>query len=193
MKEFRVPPSTWLGESALNILKQRYATAWKSVEGDGSGQGLETYLAAQNDGMLLKFFLEQLTAEAGTGPKTTRLIERDFGGRVRFTDLWIEHASRPDVEWLVFGLSFADFKFHIFPILAHSPAAPFCVSPAMCGCFCGEVVASTKLTRNQFAHEQLEHMGWDAVEQRIDCLEQPLDVFGEPTECSDGECAIYEP
>jgi superoxide dismutase len=189
MKTFHRPEGAWLSEQAFSALQREYTELWNRIE-DLRATSPWNYPALQNQAMLLKFFLEQAFG-SGDPPRgdTLRVLERDFGGIEGFAVLWHEAAARAGVDWLVLGLSFADFRFHLFPVGSGSPPIPFCVSPIFCACMRGDVVERSGLSRDGFARAQWEHLGWSAVEDRLVCLTLPLDVFDEPADCVTESCA----
>jgi hypothetical protein len=97
----------------------------------------------------------------------------------------------PRIDWIIWGLSYADFRFHLFPVGRALDALPFCVSPVLAACVRQSIVERSGLDRATFANRQLAAIDWTIVEKRIECLEKPLDLFGDYQDCTetDNECA----
>lgn len=186
MKSFYRPDQSWLQDELFQQLVREHDKHGQTVEQGGFTADALTYMTAQNQVMLLKFFLEQAFGSGEPFGKTLRIIQRDFGSVEQFAAAWRVEAVKDGVEWLVFGLSFADFRFHIFPI--HLNRMPFCISPMMSACLREEVIARSGLTRQTFVEVQWTHIDWRVVEQRIACLGQPLDVLADAQDCLEGVC-----
>jgi len=181
MKSFRWPESSWLSVEVFDRLVGEHDKHWQTVERGVFQSDVHVYMTVQNQAMLLKFFLEQAFGTGGPIGETARVIQRDFESAEKFAEAWLSEAAKDGVDWLVFGLSFADFRFHLFPIC--TTGMPFCISPVLCTCLRTDVIALSGLTRKQFAEVQWNHIDWLIVEQRIACLEKPLDVLGDGQDC----------
>lgn len=184
MKSFRWPESSWLPVEVFDRLVDEHDKHWQTVEQGVFQSDAHVYMTAQNQAMLFKFFLGQAFGTGGRIGKTARVIQRDFESAEKFAEAWLSEAAGDGVDWLVFGLSFADFRFHLFPIGA--TGMPFCISPILCTCLRTDVIALSGLTRKQFAEVQWNHIDWLIVEQRIACLEKPLNVLGDGQDCLEG-------
>jgi superoxide dismutase len=180
---------SWLPHDVVMKLTAERDEAFANLEGDGSVEGLKAFSMAQNNAMLLKFFLEQAMPHHPPGEKLAKIVERDFRGWDQFDEQFVRLASDQLCDWIVLGLSFADFRFHLFSIGDHNPV-PFCVSPVGIWCFRADLLQSVGLNRRGLAAAQLSSTNWTAVEHRINCLEEPVDVFDAPQECfsPEGDC-----
>jgi len=189
MKSFHRPEHSWLPVEVFEQLSHEHDKHWQTVEQGGFTEEALTYMTAQNQAMLLKFFLEQAFGAGEPFGKTLRIIRRDFGSVEKFAEAWRTEAGKDGADWLVVGLSFADFRFHLFPIGVNM--MPFCISPMMCACLREEVIARSGLPRQTFIEVQWKHIDWLVVEQRIACLEKPLDVLEEAQDCLEGACDTW--
>jgi superoxide dismutase len=194
MKTFNRPDSAWLPQIAFDTLVAEYRAHWAVVDTQQSNKDIVAFATAQNQAMLLKFFLEQAFG-AGRPPsgKLLQILQRDFGGVELFLRSWTQQSLREDVEWIVLGLSFADFKFHLFPFGFGGAPIPFCISPMMCTCLRNDVILRANMTRKVFAEQQRTHIDWEVVEMRIECLETPLNVFEEGKDCVEKACVVESP
>jgi hypothetical protein len=147
MKSFCWPEGCWLPVEVFDRLVDEHDKYWQTVEQSGLQSDAHVYMTAQNQAMLLKFFLEQAFGTGAPIGKTARIIQRDFESAEKFAQAWLSEAAKDGVDWLVFGLSFADFRFHLFPIGA--AGMPFCISPVLCTCLRTDVIALSSLTRNR--------------------------------------------
>jgi hypothetical protein len=191
MKQFDRPGSSWLPQAAFDLILEGHDEAWSRVAVDLAAPSVPS--ESQNEAMLAKFFLEQAFGNSAVITGDLRsIIERDFGGVEGLHRSWLLAAVRPGVRYVVLGLSFADFRFHLFPIGGGAPP-PFCVSPIACGCFRADVVALTTFGGDHFAQAQWRHIDWGVVAHRLACLSQPLDLFEEPEDCLDDECQPRAP
>lgn len=188
MKTFTLPDRAWLPSECFNHLVREHDEFWREVEEASRDRNVANYTTAQNQAMLLKFFLEQAFGKEPPFGKSLQIIERDFGSVEEFSAALLSEAGKDKVRWLVFGLSFADFRFHLFPIENSGSGIPFCVSPMMCMCLREDVIALSKMSRQKFAALQLDTIDWGIVEQRIKCLEYPLNIFEDGADCVEGAC-----
>jgi len=187
MKSFRLPPDSWLSRASFDVLLTRHQDRWQRLE-QVTEADLSAFSQLNNDGMLLKFFLEQAFGTGTPFGKSLQILERDFGGFAGFSSQWIHAAVKDEVHWLVLALAFSDFRFHLFPVGVNGYEIPFCVSPMLCACVESEIASLSNMTRQQFAEAQLNHLNWNVVEQRIACLELPLNIFEDGTDCVDETC-----
>lgn len=178
---FPRPAGSWLEPAAWALMATEHDAACGLAErGDPAG-----LVEAQNRAMLAQFFLEQVSGPAQAGPLTQQVIARDWPSAVDFEREWQALAEIPQVQWIVFGLGFLDFKFHLYAVQA---VPPFCVSPVLCWALGQELVSRSGMTRAQYAQQLLAHTDWSVGELRLQCLEQPVDIFGEPQHCVSGSC-----
>lgn len=188
MKTFQLPKDSWLRPEAFARLLVDYNDCWERLEGDAATAEMPVFTALNNRAMLLKFFLEQAFGSGSPLGKSLQILERDFGGFSDFSKLWLAEAVKEEVDWLVLALSFSDFRFHLFPVGTKGYAMPFCVSPMMCACVQADTMALSAMTPLEFAQAQLSHVNWSVVEQRIVCLEFPLNIFEDATDCVEDSC-----
>ena len=177
---------SWLSLSVRARLADECAERWAriSILSD-STRHLVDFGREQSSAMLLKLFLEQIGAQSEPTGRSLRLLARDGGGISRFRSDILDVGTSEDVEWIVWGLSFATFRFHLFPIGGARYATPFCVSPVLVLCVRRNIVESSDLTRAEFAADQFDHIDWSVVESRLICLETPLDLFAPCGDCQD--------
>ncbi len=187
MKAFQLPSNAWLTESAFSQLNDEYRENWSRVDSWNLGVDPGSFSESQNQTMLLKFFLEQAFGDGNASGRALSLIERDSGGLAAFRQVWSSEAEKESIDWVVWGLSFADFRFHLFSF-GRGIDAPFCVSPMLCSCFRRDIVELSGMSRGDFAERQWEKLDWTIVEQRIACLEKPLDVFDDAVDCVEQSC-----
>lgn len=180
MSNFLVRPArAWLSAAAWDRLVREHDTASALAEA-GEPLGMAR---AQNTAMLVKFFLEQACGARKAEPLALRVLERDWGSFAAFEAQWRRLALDARVNWIVFGLSFLDFKFHLFPL---QDEVPFCVSPVLCWCLRPDLVSGWD--RAGFADALWDHTDWSVGELRLHCLEQPVDIFSGPQDCVAGAC-----
>jgi hypothetical protein len=171
----------WLNTDVIDHLTASRDQAFRDSQAAAINQDLSNFAFSQNRAMLLKFFLEQAFGSIALGEITQRVFERDFEGLESFKQLWFTTANDTSTEWLVLALSFCDFRFHLF-VVGKGPI-PFCISPIMCACFRTEIVSKSGLSRDRFNELQWTHMNWKVIEQRLNCLQEPLELFEEVQEC----------
>jgi hypothetical protein len=172
---------TWLNADTVDYLIAERDEAIRHSEAAAAIQNLLGFASSQNEAMLLKFFLEQAFDSTMRGETTRRILDRDFGGLESFEHLWFATANDTSTEWLVLALSFCDFRFHLFA-LGKAPI-PFCISPIMSACCRTDVVSKSALSRHKFNDLQWLHMNWKVIEQRLNCLQEPLELFEEAQGC----------
>lgn len=173
------PPQAWLGATAWDLLARDHASAAaQAVDGDPLSMA-----RAQNTAMLIKFFLEQACGARPVEALARRVVERDWGSMAAFEAHWRELAADGRVRWIVFGLGFFDFKFHLYAL---ADDVPFCVSPVLCWCLRPDVRAAAGAAG--FLDRLWERTDWSVGELRLQCLELPVDIFGEPQDCVAGTC-----
>ncbi len=179
MSDFLVRAAhAWLSAAAWDRLVQDHEAA--SALADG-GEPL-ALARAQNTAMLVKFFLEQACGARKAEPLALRVVERDWGSLATFEAQWRGMALDNRVRWIVFGLGFHDFRFHLYPL---QDEVPFCVSPVLCWCLEPDLFGSNRAT---YVDKLWEHTDWSVGELRLQCLEQPVDIFSEPQDCVAGAC-----
>jgi hypothetical protein len=61
----------------------------------------------------------------------------------------------------------------------------------MCCCYLDELISLSKQERNLYVINQWQCIDWKTVENRIICLSEPLDLFEEMADCSDGTCQTF--
>jgi hypothetical protein len=149
------------------------------------------FVIDQNEGLLFRLFFEQAFQANPIGNVTKRIIERDLGSLYILEENWKRLGNDPRVEWLVLGLSFTDFKFHLFPISISGGVIPFSISPVMSCCFLQSAILQSGHTREAYVNAQWENCDWKIMEQRISCLSEPLDIFGEITDCAEENCQTF--
>lgn len=182
MSDFLTRPArAWLSAAAWDSLVRDHEAA--SALADAC-EPLEI-ARAQNTAMLVKFFLEQACAAREPEPMALRVVERDWGSFAAFKEQWRRLALDARVHWIVFGLGFHDFKFHLYPL---QDEVPFCVSPVLCWCLRPELL--TNWNRAAFVDSLWNHTDWSVGELRLRCLEQPIDIFSEPQDCVAGACEV---
>jgi hypothetical protein len=191
MRKVKPPEGAWLDAKVSTRLIDEYEAVWARIEqADSMHTEPGVYQNDQNQGMYLKLFLEQAFGDGAPEERARKLIERDFGSLDGLRARFLELAQDPTVDWIVWGLSFASFAFHLFPV---GRSVPFCVSPMFCACMRPDVVRAAGTSRLGFAEAQWRHVDWRVVEARLTCLDEPLDVFDEDCgECADesaGECS----
>jgi superoxide dismutase len=172
---------SWLKSEIFDDLIAERDEAMRHSTIAASKQDLSGFAASQNRAMLLKFFLEQAFGSTPPGEATRRILDRDFDGFDSFKRLWVTSANDTSTEWLILALSFCDFRFHLF-VLGNTPI-PFCISPIMCSCCTADIVSKSALSRNEFNELQWANLNWNVVEQRANCLQEPLELFEEPQQC----------
>jgi superoxide dismutase len=177
-----VPLGEWLNETIVTELTQEREQSRLESEHASASFDLRAFASSQNRTMLMKFFLEQAFGPSEQGETTQRIIDRDFGGSEAFKRHWFKAAAEAATDWLVLALSFSDFRFHLFAIGKSGPF-PFCISPVMCACFREDIVIRSGHPRIKFIELQWSQLHWNVVEQRLSCLEEPLALFEEPSEC----------
>lgn len=176
---FARPKQTWLTAAAWDIIVNKYKA---SVTQASNGEPL-SMVPAQNTAMLIKFFIEQASGEHPVKPIARRAIERDWGSLAAFEAQWRQLAADSRAEWIVFGLGFFDFKFHLYPL---QDDAPFCVSPVLCWYL--KLSAQIASDRATYVDQLWKRTDWSVGELRLQCLEQPLDIFSAPQDCVAGAC-----
>ena len=172
---------SWLNAGIVDYLTAERDEAFRDSEAAAATQNLSGFASSQNGAMLLKFFLEQAFGSTVHGETTGRILDRDFNGLESFKHLWFAAANDTSTEWLVLALSFCDFRFHLFA-LGKGPI-PFCISPIMCACCRTDIVSKSALSRDRFNELQWGHMNWKVIEQRLNCLQEPLELFEEAQQC----------
>jgi hypothetical protein len=192
MTAFTHRSQSWLLKPAFDQLSEEHCIAWQWLEdADSRHRPPHDFGSVQNEAMLLKLFLEQAFGDGHPTGYALRLIERDMGGIQSFQAQFVTLASDRRIEWIVWGLSFADFRFHLFPVSRELNTMPFCVSPMLSACVRQNIVDKSSLDRETFARRQFTSIDWSVVEKRIACLEKPLDLFGEVQDCVENkaECS----
>lgn len=140
----------------------------------------------QNETMLRYFHGEQFedASPAGVHGRSKRLIERDFGGLETFWSVLLSLAADQRADWVIWGLCFADFRFRLFPVGPGPGGVPFCVSPML--------VVDLRVARAQGEMEAvsafIRTLNWAVIENRVSCLEMPLDIFAPPKDCQEDVC-----
>ena len=177
-----VPLGRWLKDTIVAELTQEREQSRLESEHDSASSDLRAFAGSQNRTMFMRFFLEQAFGPSEQGETTRRIMDRDFGGSEAFKRLWFKAAADAATDWLVLALSFSDFRFHLFAVGEGGPV-PFCISPVMCACLRDDVVVRSGYPRMRFVELQWCQLHWHVVEQRFSCLELPLALFEEPTEC----------
>lgn len=187
MKSFQYPQTdSWLPRPVFETYVRRYEDAWTRMDSPAEGEsGAWAFTRAQNELMLTKFFLEQAFGEGAPGALASKLLERDAGSYAKFVQQLRSVAASPRAQWIVWSLSFATFRFHIFPVGDSMVECPFCVSPMLCICMSDELVKLLDRPRGQILEDQLQAIDWDVVENRLACLTKPLDLFEEQADCQD--------
>lgn len=190
MREFQYESKLrWLPAQVFDSLVAEHHEIWAALE-KGEADPIR-FTRLQNEGMLLKFFLEQAQGDGNCADRSLQLVCRDHKGIEDYRREFLGIASKPEVEWITWGLSFASFRFHFLPVAPTSSLAPFCTSPMMVCCLKTDVIAKSGVSRAEFAQGQFGNIDWRVVESRIACLEKPLDVFVEPLDCQSvdgGQC-----
>jgi hypothetical protein len=195
MKAFSYPShGTWLPRPAYEALASDCLRTWEQLElTDPAGGDGRLFQCNQNKGMLLKFFLEQTFGDGEPRGRALRLVERDAAGVRKLRSRLVDLISREGSQWIVWGLSFATFRFHVFEIGRDCSNGPFCISPMAVCCAADDLFAASGYSaRREFADKQVSHIDWEVIESRIACLEKPLDVFGSPLECVESVCEVLE-
>jgi hypothetical protein len=179
----------WISDEVVELLEGERDRAFDSSQRSAAVGDASAFGESQNQAMLLKFFLEQARGSVPPRQKTRALVDRDFGRWENFRASWTALAIPPAVHWIVLGLSFADFRFHLFPV-GPATSLPFCVSPISCWCLIEELQVRINVVRERFINVEWLATDWGVVESRIDCLEEPLDVFSDPVDCfcKEGSC-----
>lgn|GEM_PF-3336130 len=179
----------WLNNAAHDELVRMQDASPKRLEqlsGIAWGRSAGASLTLHNEAFLASFLLEQLNVPKTGGERLRRVLERDFEGVDGFHRAWSATAADGEVEWIVFALSFLDFRFGIFPL--RGCLAPFCTSPVFCWCVHPAVIRHSGMSRDAFLAAQWQSTGWALAESRLACFEQPLDLFSEPQSCASGLC-----
>lgn len=178
-------PPSWLGHAMFGRLLMEARTCWEALDQATPLSAAEEFQRIQNQGMMLKFWFEQSCGDGIPAGRTKALLEREFVSLQTFRNRChlILEASEPD--WLAWCLSFATFRFHLFPI---GSSAPFCTSAMLVLCTRRDVAAEAGFTPAALLDAQLDNMDWTAVERRIACLEKPLNVFEEAVDCQVEAC-----
>ena len=96
MKGFHFPKHSWLPRESYEHIVREHERSWESVESYTTGQAALDYTRAQNQAMLLKFFLEQAFGSGLPSGKALRIIERDFGSPEDFSTAWLSEAKAED-------------------------------------------------------------------------------------------------
>lgn len=150
------------------------------------------FVRIQNQFMLLKFFLEQAFGSEQLSARLGRLIAQESGSFDRFRDQALLLAIDPRTHWLSWGLSFAAGRFCFTPMgdSLVLPELAFCTSPMITMCMRPDVIARSGLNRPEFAEMQLRNLNYAVVENRLACLEKPLDVFALAADCQDDQCRV---
>ena len=180
-KDFQHPgDGAWLPAEVFDQLTREYNETWtRLAEGNWESN---TYALAklQNRGMLLKFFLEQAFGDGIPRDSSATLIERDSGGLDHFRQSFVAAATTNQVDWIVWGLNLETLRFHLVPISESHPLNPSSVSPIMVGCMRTQLVSVFEGGRCEAAETQFANLDWNVIENRIACLEKPLEVFDIP-------------
>ena len=136
------------------------------------------YVALQNRAMLARFHDQQDVARDPHPPLALarKLIARDFGGFEPFKAQFFRLATQARCSWIVWGLSFADFRFHLLPSESDLQGVAFCCSPML-------VSDVASISDVKAATELYSRIDWQAVEHRIACLSEPLNLFDKPQDC----------
>lgn len=180
-KDFQHPgEGAWLPAEVFDQLTREYNETWTRLAEGNWESNAYAFANLQNRGMLLKFFLEQAFGDGIPRDSSATLIERDSGGLDHFRQCFVAAATADQVDWIVWGLSFATLRFHLFPISESHPLNPSCVSPIMVGCMRTQLVSVFEGGRFEAAETQFANLDWNVIENRIACLEKPLDVFDIP-------------
>jgi superoxide dismutase len=188
MKTFVLPKNAWLPTNVFDQLVSESDQSWHCIENHTDQQDPCIYMAAQNQAMLIKFFLEQAFVPKPPVNQIKQIIQRDFGNIESLAQIWNLQALKDEIGWIVFGLSFADFRFHIFPITTQEYGVPFSISPMLCTCLRSDIIALSGMSRQTFAETQWKHINWEVVELRVECLQKPLNVFEDAQDCVEDVC-----
>ncbi len=179
MSSSAIPVGQWIPPSTLSRLQSVIDT----FPAEGLASDLNAFSAHQSEFMLAKLFLEQSHGGGQPGPTSRDIIQRDFGSLDGLRRQWALLADDERVDWIVVGLCFADFRFHVFPLGAHH--SPFCVSPVISACLIPELLDESGIDRYELVDLQWQTLNWSVVEARFACLTKPLDLFEEPIDCID--------
>ena len=191
MKSFAIPENCWLPQQAYERIYEIYCSHWLALDSTIEIKDPFEFVKNQNEGLLLRLFFEQAFKRNPIENVMARIIERDFG---TFADLelqWKNLANNERVTWLVLGLSFTDFRFHLFPICEQEGIIPFSLSPIMSSCFKQDAINLSGFSRKDYTNGQWANCDWKIVEQRISCLGEPLDIFGEISDCAEEDCKSF--
>ena len=153
--------------------------------------------------LLLKFFLQQIhTARTGSriepgghaandaaGELLNRVLDRDFGGLSGFRSRWLACAAGRGTGWVIGGLSFATFRFHLFPAESDTVAIPFCVSPILVSCVDPDIYAAGSASIRSMHEAHWEATSMRVIANRVACLQKPLELFEDPADCQEDSCA----
>jgi hypothetical protein len=176
-------PEKWLPPEAYALVAGEYQESWRVVESDAKRPPAD-FLRVQNIAMFTKLFLEQANGDGKLKSRAATLIERDSSGWPAFRSQFIHLAEHEDVDWVVWGLCFSDFRFHLFAIRDVLGAMPFCFSPMLVCALQTEIVQRSSMSRSEFIETQLNNIDWGVVERRLVCLEEPLDLLADCEDCN---------
>lgn len=183
------------GLAAYRAESERLARRFEDAETAGHG-----LVRSQTRYLLLKFFLQQIDPDAGhdrdlpgernaPGDLLNRVLERDFDGLAGLRKQWLQFASQNDTRWIIGGLSFATFRFHLFPARSDTADIPFCVSPILVSCV-DPAIYEPGTSDLQAAHEaNWSRISMRVIENRVACLQKPLALFEEAEDCQGDGCA----
>jgi hypothetical protein len=176
---------SWASDRVRDLLQKRLSDAEAALRNCADSFVIAS---AQTEVTLYKFSLQQSLHVDGPMDVTSKLFVRDQGSVAEARRQIVMLAEHDSTAWIIWGLSFADFRFHLFPIGHSLQNVPLCVSPMLCICLDADVVAASETERVAFSCAQWDLANWSSIEARLHCLSEPLDVFDNAQDCSVSVC-----
>jgi hypothetical protein len=178
MKAVRHPQQNVLTATGWQQLRRRHEELSTLLEHMPNEPDHCQVMKVQNEVMVLRLALEQRGGgqALGLGPLTRLVVERDLGGLDELLRTLSRMANTPQASFVVMALSYADFRFHLYPVNFKIGMLPFCASPIACWPVIPSDDAEAPNPTDQ-SQTLPADTNWQVIESRMRCLQEPLDLF----------------
>ena len=169
-----------LGVAVLPIADRNTKSSrfWRRVSSEG--------IHAHSIAMICRLFVGQFNESTLPASVLLKILQRDFGSLELLKSDLMTASESSETDYLVLGLSYVDFRFHIFSLSANSYGVPFALSPVLALVLTSNMLVAAQLDRRELMELYLSSLDWGAVESRVACLSEPLDLLdADLSECGD--------
>ncbi len=131
--------------------------------------------------MILRLFSGQLDErerqEHNDVQPLNKLLDRDFGGWKGLKTAYSSLVENEEPECVAFGLSYVDFKFHLFSVNLETGQVPFAFSAVATFPAFDWLLRASDCSRAEFLNGAYNQTNWERVNNRIGCLTEPLELL----------------